>query len=106
MSMKIALQTLLIFLIAASSAFAQSSGQEKEDEPFRNEPFFSKPVEELLKRPGKDSVESDSVTRDYDYYLNTLNEDGIDLSGAIESGPYRSNPLYSVYPNLPMIHFN
>ena len=104
--MKIALQTLLIFLIAASSAFAQSSGQEKEDEPFRNEPFFSKPVEELLKRPGKDSVESDSVTRDYDYYLNTLNEDGIDLSGAIESGPYRSNPLYSVYPNLPMIHFN
>lgn len=104
--MKIVIQTVFLFLFAASSVFAQSSGEEKEDEPFRNEPFFSKPVEELLKRPGTDSVTSDSGHREYDYYLNSLNEDGIDLSGAIESGPYRSNPLYSVYPNLPMIHFN
>ncbi len=106
MSIKLAIQTILIFLIAASSAFAQSSGSDQEDEPFRNEPFFSKPVEELLKRPGKDTVKTESEYRDYDYYLNSLNEDGIDLSGAIESGPYRSNALYSIYPSLPMIHFN
>lgn len=104
--MKIVINTLLILLFSASVSLAQSSGEEKEDEPFRNEPFFSKPVEELLKRPAKDTSNTDSESHEYDYYLNTLNEDGLDLSGAIESGPYRSNPLYSVYPSLPMIHFN
>lgn len=104
--MKLAIKTLLLLLLSSSLAFAQSSGEEKEDEPFRNEPFFSKPVEELLKRPGKDTSTTESDSREYQYYLNNLNEDGIDLSGAIESGPYRSNSLYSLYPSLPMIHFN
>lgn len=106
MSMKILLQSLLLVLFLAASGYAQGSSEEKEDEPFRNEPFFSKPVEELLKRPSGDTSISDKDARNYEYYLNTLNEDGIDLSGALESGPYRSNPLYSVYPNLPMIHYN
>lgn len=104
--MKLTIKTILLLLFSSSVAFAQSSGDDKEDEPFRNEPFFSKPVEELLKRPGKDTSGTDSESREYEYYLNNLNEDGIDLSGAIESGPYRSNSLYSVYPSLPMIHFN
>lgn len=104
--MKLAIKTILILLISATVAFAQSSGEEKDDEPFRNEPFFSKPVEELLKRPGKDTSGTQSETHEYEFYLNSLNEDGIDFSGAIESGPYRSNSLYSVYPSLPMIHFN
>ena len=107
MFIKITLQSVLIFLIAVSPGLAQSSSSDRdEDEPFRNEPFFSKPVEELLKRPGKDSSKTGSSDRHYEYYLNSVNEEGIDLSGAVESGPYRSNPLYSVYPNLPMIHYN
>lgn len=107
MSIKIALQTVLILLLVSTLGLAQSTGTEKdEEEPFRNEPFFSKPVEELLKRPGKDTSKAHSTDHRYTYYLNSLNEDGIDLSGALESGPYLSNPLYSVYPNLPMIHYN
>lgn len=102
---KIALQSFLILVLTSSLCLAQTGGDEDE-EPFRNEPFFSKPVEELLKRPSKDSTKKQEKDRNYEYYLRSVNEEGIDLSGALESGPYRSNPLYSVYPNLPMIHYN
>lgn len=94
-----------IFSFGTTLCFAQSSG-DGEDEPFRNEPFFSKPVEELLKRPSRDSSNQRNTTRKYDYYWNSLNEEGIDLGGVLEAGPYRSNSLYSAYPNLPMIHYN
>lgn len=106
MKLKSSLLLLLFSALSVSVCLGQSSGDD-EDEPFRNEPFFSKPVEELLKRPGKDTADVGHHTdRDYREYVNSLNEEGIDLGGVLEAGPYRSNPLYSAYPNLPMIHYN
>jgi len=95
---------LLFLFLGTTVCLGQS--QEDEDEPFRNEPFFSKPVEELLKRPAGDTSSSSESTKGYREYLGSMNEEGIDLGGVLEAGPYRSNALYSAYPNLPMIHYN
>lgn len=105
MRLPLHLSIVLILSLGAGVCLAQSS--DDEEEPFRNEPFFSKPVEELLKRPGKDSsLSNPNDSRSYRYYLGSMNEEGIDLGGVLEAGPYRSNALYSTYPNLPMIHYN
>lgn len=105
MKLQITLLTFVLIVLTPSIIVAQSSGDD-EEEPFRNEPFFSKPVEELLKRPRKDTASSNNEYKDYRHYWGSLNEEGIDLGGLLEAGPYRSNPLYSVYPSLPMIHYN
>ena len=102
------LYIITILLLSSSLAFAQSSGSDdEEDDPFKNSPFFSKPVEDLLKRPDKDTSRSSETYHSYDsHHWDALYEEGIDLGGLLEAGPYKSNPLYSVYPSLPMIHYN
>lgn len=96
--------TCLLFLIAGI-ARAQSRGDSTEQDPFKNDPFFSKPVSDFFKAP---SAENDSLSTDrhIQQLVSDLNEQGLDFRGVIEAGPYNSNALYSVYPNLPMIHYN
>lgn len=107
MRLKITFHAFLILLLASSLSVAQSSGDDRDqEEPFRNEPFFSRPVEELLKRPGKDSASNSQKYQNHRHYWRSMNNDGIDLSGALEAGPYQSNPLYSIYPSLSMVHYN
>jgi len=101
--MKKALLVTIFMSLTVSSALSQAD--DKED-PFRNDPFFNKKIEDLLhKNTTQDSVINDS-SGNSDFNLRYINNNGIDLGGALEAGPYTSNPLYSVYPNLPMIHFN
>jgi len=101
--MKKALLVIIFMSLTVSSALSQAD--DKED-PFRNDPFFNKKIEDLLhKNATQDSVINDS-SGNSDFNLRYINNNGIDLGGALEAGPYTSNPLYSVYPNLPMIHFN
>jgi len=94
---------IICFCLLPLLVFAQS-GEEEED-PFKNDPFFSKPLKEFFDKSGEDSVEKDRE-RDASYYFGRLNENGIDFDSGLEAGPYNSNPLYGIYPNLPMIHFN
>lgn len=98
----------IFLIISTGTALAQSGSEAEEDSPFKNDPFFSSPLKELLKKPS-DSLSEDSSTDkqdDFRRYFVQLNERGIDYKGALEAGPYKSSALYSAYPNLPMIHFN
>ena len=105
------------FLIAVSTpAFGQAT-QEAEEDPFINDPFFSKPISELI-GSNNDKPDTTSVvqrdTEDYQpehksqskRYFRRVNNEGLDFGGAFESGPYASSGLYSQYPTLPMVHFN
>jgi len=96
----------LIFLFTGP-ALAQLKPDTTENDPFKNDPFFSAPLKDLLRHPNTDpdSV-SESEEHDTKHFVSQLNEEGLDFRGVIEAGPYNSNPLYSVYPNLPMIHYN
>ncbi len=103
---------LLLTACISLAAISVSFGQTNEEDPFKNDPFFSKPLSELF---GKDhsTPDSTSVTEEpqeshhgFKRYVSRINAEGIDLGGALEAGPYSSNSLYGSYPVLPMIHFN
>lgn len=90
-------------------AFAQNSDTEEREDPFKNDPFFSKPLQEFFQKPGGNEDEKtsgDSSDEAVKNRLHRLNDSGIDYDDFLEAGPYNSNMLYSQYPNLPMIHFN
>lgn len=91
------------FFGLALTAVAQSSDEETED-PFKNDPFFSRPLHEFFKKSAEDNDKESG--QDVKHYVNRLNDNGIDYDAFLEAGPYNSSMLYSVYPNLPMIHFN
>ena len=108
---------LLLFLAVPSTALAQSESSSEEADPFKNDPFFSRPLDELLKPAKKEQeTESDSTdTGGYHHNSSSYNNnrfvrrislEGLDYGGLLESGPYVSNPLYGLYPSLPMVHFN
>lgn len=107
--MKTLLKILAFILIVPLPLLAQSSSSDEED-PFKRDPIFSKPLDEIFNRNDEeerggrpaDVFEEDRMKD----YVRGLNEDGIDFDGALEAGPYHSNPLFSQFPNLPMIHFN
>jgi hypothetical protein len=89
-----------------------------EDDPFVNNPFFSRPLNEFLKPADNTAdsangqsgetkkVEPKSRTYQNRRFVNRINNEGIDFGGAFESGPYSSSALYAAYPNLPMVNFN
>lgn len=98
--------TLLFCLVFALAAihqplFGQNTGNHSGgDDPFREDPLFSRSLGELL------GTSSDSSTGDDTRYWDRLYRHGIDLGGTLEAGPYSSSALYGTYPTLPMIHFN
>ena len=111
-------------LAVPGTAYGQSgsgSGSEESD-PFKNDPFFSRPLSELLgeSKKEKPEVKEDSTNLDDNSgfhhnssssysnrrFMNRINLEGLDYGGLLESGPYASNPLYGLYPSLPMVHFN
>lgn len=108
MKMKRLLLTACLIIFTVGSAIAQSESDSTEKDPFKNDPFFSSPLSEMLKRPNtnKDTVHNQHDDRNVRSFVTQLNDNGLDFEGIIEAGPYNSNPLYSVYPNLPMFHFN
>lgn len=78
------------------------------DDPFKRDPIFTKPLEELLGVGGDQEVEESDTEdpRELDSVVRRMSRTGIDLGGSFEAGPYYSSALYSQYPNLPMWHFN
>lgn len=93
----------LILLFSSGITLAQ----EKKEEPFKNDPLFSSPIYKVTKKDKEDI----GLTSDHDQdlqepYYENLSEDGIDVPGFFNSGPNGASALYSVYPNLPMIHYN
>ncbi|MGD8748001.1 MAG: hypothetical protein PVI44_05995 [Balneolaceae bacterium] len=95
-----------IFFLVVSPAMAQTKSDSTENDPFKNDPFFSAPLNELLRRPSAHNDSLSQENRDVKKFVTELNDEGLDFRGVIEAGPYNSNPLYSAYPNLPMIHYN
>lgn len=120
---------LLLFLLMglAYPTYAQSGSESEsesteETDPFKNDPFFSKPLGELLgtnNKPEKTETKT-RVSNDPEDSTRTkrkersearrlvsrISLEGLDYGGVLESGPYSSIPLYNAYPTLPMIHFN
>lgn len=94
--------TACLFLGMIGEALAQAEQDSTEEDPFKNDPFFSAPVSDFFKRSADQDI-SRNKTRQF---VRSLNEEGLDFRGVFESGPYNSSSLYSVYPNLPMIHYN
>jgi hypothetical protein len=105
-----------LFAVLSLPVFGQTTDNTDED-PFVNNPFFSRPLTDLLKpttppadtiavEPEKQKTSSSSKTRETRRFVNRIHNEGIDFGGAFESGPYSSSALYASYPNLPMVHFN
>jgi hypothetical protein len=91
---------LLLCLIIPVTLF----GQQTDDDPFKRDPIFTKPLDDFFGVGSEEKAETESTGAEV--ALKRLNVSGIDLGGSLEAGPYYSNELYSQYPNLPMIHFN
>lgn len=93
----------LLFWISGT-AMGQIEPDSTEQDPFKNDPFFSAPISDFFK--GASMKDSTKRERETGRFVRELNEEGLDFRGVFESGPYNSNALYNVYPNLPMLHFN
>ena len=109
--MKLRYHIIVFFFLAFGSvtAVAQTTVGTGEEDPFINDPFFSKPIEDFLKTspPPVDSTKVDDETpKKHSRYPKRVRNEGLDYGGFLEAGPYSSNPLYTSYPTLPMIHFN
>lgn len=94
----------IILLFTPLCTFAQETDPE---DPFKRDPIFTKSLDELF---GTEKSEEEEVTGkkdgEFDGAVRQLSQEGIDLGGSLEAGPYYSSELYSQYPNLPTIHFN
>ncbi|NGP87884.1 hypothetical protein [Fodinibius halophilus] len=98
---------LTICFIVGFCGFVQaqsSSDSKKTQDPFKNDPYFNDPIKKFFGGSDEDKDENHSETNDH--VFTDLNAEGLDFEGVFEAGPYNSNPLYAVYPHLPMIHFN
>ena len=99
--------TYLVLAFSPILVTAQTTVEQEEEDPFINDPFFSKPIDEFLKTtPADTTFEVEQSDKKKKKHLKRVQNEGIDYGGYIEAGPYSSNPLYSAYPSLPMIHFN
>lgn len=96
------LYIILLLLGSAGVALAQEADDGSSQDPFKDDPFFNKPLSEFFKHPGEDLTDRHNVKQT----LDRLNEQGLDYGSWFESGPSNSNMLYQVYPTLPMIHYN
>ena len=101
--MRRSILTIFLLLGCFGIALGQTRTDSTENEPFKNDPFFSAPISSFFNQSKRDTIPSGDGVKQL---VNDLNEEGLDFRGVIEAGPYKSNALYSVYPNLPMIHYN
>ena len=85
-----------------SSIFDQDPYEDKEDDPFKNDPFFNKPITDFFDDKPTFNVESEVIRRSF----YQLHKKGIDYQVDLQNGPYRTSILYGVFPVLPMVHFN
>lgn len=96
-----------VFLL---SPLALSAQQSNEEDPFKRDPIFTRPLEDFfgIERDSTDNsdVDENGTVSETERAVRRLSVSGLDLGGSLEAGPYYSNALYSQYPNLPMIHFN
>jgi hypothetical protein len=113
MKSRILLTYLFMMLLGSVSVMAQTSSSE--EDPFKNNPFFSKPLDELLNSKEKPDTTAQEKDHDHDSdhrgsdvrrYVHRINNEGLDFGGFFEAGPYSSNSLYASYPVMPMVHFN
>ncbi len=109
--MKYLLQIIILMVLLPAAVAAQDTTNDEEEDPFKRDPIFSKPLDEIFQRTTDAGDEDDDQPEGFDEerirsYVRSFNEEGIDFDGALEAGPYQSNPVFSQYPNLPMIHFN
>lgn len=97
---------LIAFLIVPLGLYGQS---QEHDDPFERDPIFNKSLDELFGRTDstqEENEQSHGKERENRSAVEKLSRTGVDLGGSIEAGPYYSSDLYSLYPNLPTIHFN
>lgn len=108
-------RVLLLTILISFAGLAVVLGQSKQSDPFKNDPFFSKPLDELLGKDNTDTTSDSTSTSasksksdelEIKSYVSRINSEGVDFGGAFEAGPYNSSSLYGAYPVLPMIHFN
>lgn len=85
----------MILLPLLMVAQAPDSTQQ-DDDPFKRDPYFTRPLPELLKTPPKNWPEDD-ISKSYD----RLTTQGID-----DSGVYEAPLIYQQYPVLPANHYN
>lgn len=101
------LKVLSVFLILSLLPVWSYAQDSDPDDPFKRDPIFNQSLDELF---GSDEEDEDEIQNrepeDIDRTVRQLSQDGIDLGGGFEAGPYYSSKLYSQYPNLPTIHFN
>lgn len=98
------LPLLTIILLLPLALSAQQS--EQTEDPFKRDPLFNKSLEELMGRESEADSDSASTSINPQQRVRSFNQEGIDFDGALEAGPYNTNPLYNRFPNLPMIHYN
>jgi|AntRauTorcE11897_2_1112592.scaffolds.fasta_scaffold11875_2 hypothetical protein len=91
-------QIIAVIIFVPALATAQQNGEE---DPFKNDPLFNKPLNTFFNNEREADSSSSPQMR-----VRFLNDEGLDYGDFLEAGPYNSSPLYGLYPNLPMIHFN
>jgi hypothetical protein len=97
------LSLFILSLLLPAVLVAQTENQ---DDPFKRDPIFSQSLDELFGTSNEKEEDSEAEEYEFRRAITTLSQNGVDLGGNIEAGPYYSNSLYSLYPNLPTIHFN
>ncbi|WP_138429692.1 hypothetical protein [Fodinibius saliphilus] len=98
--------TIIIGFIIGFFGFVQAqstSDSTNSHDPFKNDPYFNDPIKKFFNRTEKEEDDTDDK---HMQRFADLNEEGLDFQGVFEAGPFNSNALYTIYPHLPMIHFN
>ena len=107
MSIRNLLFAVLVFLVSPLTLAAQ---QTNEEDPFKRDPIFTRPLEDFFgverESSEADTLDAGGAAEKTTRAVKRLSLRGFDLGGNLEAGPYYSNALYSQYPNLSMLHFN
>ena len=88
--------SIIILAFLPTLLLAQKTDSTYKDDPFKRDPYFTKPLPELLRTPPQ-SWPEDNITES----VTRLSTEGIDGSGV-----YQAPLIYQQYPVLPANHFN
>lgn len=107
---------ILVLSLSSSLLYAQEESEtpkdsttvtasfEDEDDPFKESPFFSRPVHELLREPPKDWGNKEKVRQKKTY--RKFDDSGVDFGDLFVRDVYSAPLIYAQYPVLPMVHYN